>query len=266
MLSEIILALLVLLSLMVWVKIGARGRQGLPPLEQAPRNPSPWLTVACVTSAAYVSLMLVMKLHLALNAAEELPPPDLVQVQWSIVNGVSEIIIALAVLTALGHFPLRDVGIHARNVGRQLRDGLFGYLASLAPVFFLAFATSPLRTPDRQHPFLTLLETNQSVEAVGCLILSAVIIAPLKEELIFRVMLQDGLARRMGSPLAIGITSILFCAVHGFPDSLALVPLAVILGYVYDRRQSVLAIVLIHALFNLTNILILLLSPSEVPL
>jgi uncharacterized protein len=80
--------------------------------------------------------------------------------------------------------------------------------------------------------------------------------------LIFRAMLQEGLARRLGATPAIAITAVLFSLVHGFPDALALLPLAIILGYVYDRRQSVLSVVVIHALFNLTNILILLLNPE----
>ena len=265
MLSEIVLTLLILLSLTVWVGIGLRRKQGLPVLEAAPRNRSPWLHVACGTSAAYLVLMLAARFTAGLNGAEELPLPDLRQLQWSVANSAGEIIIALAILTAISHVPLREVGIRTSNLRGQFQDGIVGYLASLAPVFFIVFMTAPLRTPDRQHPFLQLLETNQSSEIIAWLLLSAVVVAPIKEELLFRVMLQDGLARRIGSTPAIAIVSVLFCAVHGFPDLLALVPLAVILGYVYDRRQSVLAIVLIHALFNLTNMLIMLLTPPEVP-
>jgi membrane protease YdiL (CAAX protease family) len=33
---------------------------------------------------------------------------------------------------------------------------------------------------------------------------------------------------------------------------LPLLPLALVLGYVYDRRHSYLAVVVLHALFNLT--------------
>ena len=265
MLSEIVLTLLILLSLAVWVRIGLRINQGRPVLEAAPRNRSPWLHVACGTSAAFLVLMLAAKITSDLSGAEKAPLPDPGQLRWSVANGIGEVVVALAVLTAFGCVSLRDVGIHTDDLGRQSRDGVVGYLASLAPVFFIVFLTASLRTPDRQHPFLQLLETNPSQEIIALLMISAVVVAPIKEELLFRVMLQDGLARKIGSVPAIAIVSVLFSAVHGFPDSLALVPLAVILGYVYDRRQSVLSVVLIHALFNLTNILIMLLTPPEVP-
>ena len=48
--------------------------------------------------------------------------------------------------------------------------------------------------------------------------------------------------------------AIIFAAVHRLPDALPLVPLALILGYVYQQRRCFLSIVLIHMLFNATNL------------
>ena len=49
---------------------------------------------------------------------------------------------------------------------------------------------------------------------------------------------------------AIPVAAVVFAAVHGFPDSLAIVPLALVLGDAYQRRRSYWEVVAAHALFN----------------
>jgi uncharacterized protein len=261
-LSILLLVSLALLSLYVWGVISLRWSQGLPALESLPRISSPWLPIAGVAAGVYVALMLALNLLISLRGADEPLTVTLENVQASVADGVFHITIALLLLTGAGRSSLREAGISWRPPGRQLREGLLGFAASFLPVCAVLFATYSLRTLESQHPFLTLLNEHRSFDAAFWLMLSAVIIAPIKEELLFRVMLQESLARWLGSVPAIGIASILFCMAHGFPDSLALLPLAIILGYVYDRRQRALTVILIHALFNLTNMAILLLEPE----
>lgn len=251
-------AVLLLLSLMVWGMVATRWTAGLPAMQTLPRNPSPWLTVCCGAAGLYVVMMLVGSIAAQFSSPEGTGTVDLSRIMSSIIFGAGEILILLALLTGAGRTPLRDVGITSDHAPRQIQDGVSGFVASLVPVAVVLLISATLRTPENQHPFLKLLQSDRSEMVVVGLLMSAVVIAPIKEELLFRVMLQDGLARRIGSTPAIVISSVLFCGVHPFPDSLALLPLAVILGYVYDRRQSVLSIVLIHGLFNLTNIGLLL--------
>jgi uncharacterized protein len=261
--SALLIFVLVALSLQAWRGIIERWMRGLPALERLPRNPSPWLPIACGAAAVLVALMVSVSVTMLLRDTQTLIDIGLSDVQWSVFDGMLHVLVALALLTGGGRVPLAECGLNTRHFDRQVRDGLWGFAASVLPVMFVLVLTAALRTPDNQHPFLKLLQRDSSVVGVAAwLMVSAVVVAPFKEELLFRVMLQDGLARRIGSTPAIGITAVLFCMVHGFPDALALLPLALILGYVYDRRQSVLSVVLIHALFNLTNILILLLNPE----
>jgi membrane protease YdiL (CAAX protease family) len=92
------------------------------------------------------------------------------------------------------------------------------------------------------------------------ILLTAVFLAPLVEELQFRVIMLGGLAQ-MGRPmLALSISSILFAFAHGFPDSLALLPLAFALGYTYLRRRSYITVMLVHFLFNGFNMVLALLA------
>ncbi len=52
------------------------------------------------------------------------------------------------------------------------------------------------------------------------------------------------------------VSCLLFSFAHGFPDSLALLPLAAALGYTYVRRQSYVTVMLIHFFFNAFNMII----------
>jgi uncharacterized protein len=263
MLSVILIAVLAALSLRVWTTIILRWRSGVPALEPLPRPSSPCLPLACGAAAVFVGLMIALIFWTTIQSPQASEEVTLSRVQQAVVEGTVHVILAVALLTCGGRVRLADCGISMRDLGRQLWDGVLGFLASVVPVMLMLLLTAWLRTPESQHPFLKLLQRESgAAEVVAWLLISAVMVAPIKEELIFRAMLQEGLARRLGASPAIGMTAILFCMVHGFPDALALLPLAIILGYVYDRRQSVLSVVVVHALFNLTNIVILLMNPE----
>jgi membrane protease YdiL (CAAX protease family) len=61
----------------------------------------------------------------------------------------------------------------------------------------------------------------------------------------------------MPAAAAIGIVTVLFAAVHGLPDALPIVPLALVLGYVFHRTRSYVAVVTLHALFNSYNLILM---------
>ena len=79
----------------------------------------------------------------------------------------------------------------------------------------------------------------------------------------YRVILQGWLESWLPPWTAIVISSALFCAGHGYPDSLALGPLALTLGYVYHRRRSYLTVVVTHAAFNAVMLLLMALQDSS---
>ena len=96
------------------------------------------------------------------------------------------------------------------------------------------------------------------------LTLSTIIIfAPLIEETLFRGLLQTFIRRHLGSKQAIGITSALFSLFHYSPEQGlgnipivgALFVLALFLGFVYEKKGSLLAPISLHAFFNLISVL-----------
>jgi membrane protease YdiL (CAAX protease family) len=143
----------------------------------------------------------------------------------------------------------RAFGAVTERIGVHLRYGVATVTAAWLPVFVVLWLTMPLRTPDRQHAVLQLLGARPSFEIYAWAVLSAVIVAPLSEELVFRVILQTWLERHVGKA-AVPTAAVLFAVVHRFPDSLAIVPLALVLGDAFLRRRSYWEVVAAHGLFN----------------
>lgn len=108
------------------------------------------------------------------------------------------------------------------------------------------------------HPTLSALHEIQSPFLNTGLWLGAMIVAPIAEEFFFRGLLQTTMVNLLQVRwVAIGFASIAFGAVHiGQPHVVpALIFLGVLLGYVYERTGGLLAPILIHALFNLKNLI-----------
>jgi len=85
---------------------------------------------------------------------------------------------------------------------------------------------------------------------------TACVLAPMIEELTFRVFLFNALTRYVSLPAAIVVSGVIFGIVHSASLSQLLtvsVPLAIggmVLAYVYARTRSYWASVTTHALFN----------------
>jgi uncharacterized protein len=169
--------------------------------------------------------------------------------------------VLLVCLTRLGSQRLTRFGIDERKPEEAIGHGLLGYLAAVIPVTVMIIASSGFRTEDNQHPFLQILDSQQSGLLVALMIGSAVIMAPIEEELMYRVILQGTLQRHLPPTASILISATLFSAVHGFPDMVGLFPLALILGYLYQRTGSYLTVVTTHATFNAVTVAFTLMSP-----
>ncbi len=92
-----------------------------------------------------------------------------------------------------------------------------------------------------------------------------VILVPCIEEFIFRGVLLTWLRRYFSSWSAILFSSLLFSAAHLAPEQGAtnfvlfpsLMVLSIFMGHLYLKRESLLATILMHALFNAVNVALL---------
>ncbi|MCA8991473.1 MAG: CPBP family intramembrane metalloprotease [Planctomycetaceae bacterium] len=153
---------------------------------------------------------------------------------------------------------LADRGFRRENLLQQLNSGSLGFIASLAPTALFLLLTIPWRSEETVHPLLQFIKEHGSFGVVARATVIACVLAPLTEELIFRVTLQGWLSRFAPPQVAIPVVAVVFAGVHGFPDAVALIPLALLLGYIYHRTRSYVAVVTVHALFNGLNVLMML--------
>lgn len=166
--------------------------------------------------------------------------------------------VLIAILTC-SQRPLAEYGLKWRAFGWQVVDGVFGYLLALLPMAALMLATAPFRNRENRNSLLTLLSESSDLGTIAAICFAAVILAPLYEELVFRVVLQGWLTSVVDPRYAIPIVALIFGAIHGLPDGIALLPLAGVLGYVFYRRHSYVSVLVIHGLFNGTMLILALL-------
>jgi membrane protease YdiL (CAAX protease family) len=144
-------------------------------------------------------------------------------------------------------------------------------LAAAFPIVQAAAITAAIAwtmvtgVPPRElaHDTLRLMKDHFHEPAVWGLVLSAVVLAPVVEELTFRVFVQGTLLRATGRPwLAVLIASVIFALVHlgggvAPEDAHALVPLFVFglaLGTAYEKTRRLWVPIVMHMGFNALNV------------
>jgi membrane protease YdiL (CAAX protease family) len=93
-----------------------------------------------------------------------------------------------------------------------------------------------------------------------------IIVAPIMEEMLFRGVLYPSIKQAGYPKVALWSTSLLFAFSHG--NAMAFVPLlfmAVILIFLYETTENLLAPILTHSLFNAANFALLLRQMSQSP-
>ena len=156
---------------------------------------------------------------------------------------------------------LRGFGLDIRTVIKDLKAGTVNLICVLplisASIIALTligkrFWGSDFELP--RHDIVTEIVANDSIWFRICLVLQAVLVAPVTEEILFRGMFQNFLKNNFISPvLPIVFTSIVFAMVHGmgllwhWP---ALFLLSCCMGYAYEKSSSLLRAIVVHALFN----------------
>jgi membrane protease YdiL (CAAX protease family) len=181
-------------------------------------------------------------------------------------------LILLGLIRRATRAPATATGLTARPRLRPILTGLAGLLIA-APLFYTAgylaqaayvLIAHPDRAPDPlAHETLKTLSDNRHSPAAWVLAASAVLGAPIVEELMFRVFLQSALLRLIGRTWpAIFITSTLFALVHlgagvSAEHAYSLAPLFVLglgMGIVYERTRTAAAPIAMHMAFNAYNI------------
>lgn len=156
----------------------------------------------------------------------------------------------------------------------NLRNWRFLYLLYVPAIEFFLFPAVALSIfvftillsslgfkPDT--PILFKIIQSCSTEGFILIAISAVIIAPLSEEIIFRHIIFNYLKSKMSTPLALVTSALLFASIHmNLPQLPGLFMLGVVLQLLYIHFKSLYPCILLHILQNSIALLILLLVKS----
>jgi uncharacterized protein len=229
----------------------------------------PWgildlVAVLAISVIATVALMLGLGILAAVGLMPELLQPLLMPLPL-IVLGVVTLVWVQA-----RHGALRRLFGPSRN---RLREWLLGiawgvgaFVAVNLALVLLLQLLAGLVGVDLPQPQEGVRETAADPALLPWLVVSAVVVAPIAEELFFRGMLYQALRRRMGAWSAIAISATVFAAAHilqeldgqaGPVAFVLILPLGVLLGWLFERRGSLAAPIAVHAAFNLITVALL---------
>jgi membrane protease YdiL (CAAX protease family) len=185
-----------------------------------------------------------------------------------------------------------DLGL-SRPTVHDLQLGLAAFAGAVIPVFGLQAVL--VQFTEKRHPIVEMLEQHMNFGLMAVSVLSAVVVAPFVEELLFRVALQGWLERVQmlaksnaiepvaatseGAPMLeqqptssdrlmpwpIVISSLTFALAHlgNGPDPIPLFFLALALGYLYQRTHRLWPSLVVHATLNSCSLLMLWLQTAR---
>lgn len=192
-------------SLGTWALIGQRLRQQGEVVTCELRENVPWsgwhVFLVFVTSS-FLPVIAYPINDVPLGTPFEKLSPDKVANLLGTIGVLSLLItlLGLVVVKLTSHAKLQDFGLSLKDSGRDLFVGSFGFMAATLPVLGVQFVVSKI--VEYNHPILDMLKGSVNNQLWLVALFTAVVVAPLTEELIFRVLLQGWLER-----LAMGASS-----------------------------------------------------------
>ena len=171
----------------------------------------------------------------------------------------------MAILKVRARATWDDLGFSLRRPLYDLLLGIKAFAVIAVPVFGIQYVL--VQWYPSEHPLVKMVRDEPGSQTLILATLMAVIVAPLVEEFLFRVVLQGWLEkresrwRRAGYPLFRGVprgfgpivlSSALFALLHWGhgPDPIPLFVLAVALGYVYRQTHRIWPSLIVHACLN----------------
>jgi membrane protease YdiL (CAAX protease family) len=186
-------------SIVVWLQIAVLRWRGEAILEYQARSPVPWGAVAILPAVAFMLLALF-------SDPAERPPQELIDDPWESAQHLVAAMVLQAMMTALvigiallARATRRDLGIPtARQVTHDVGLGVATFLAAVAPVHcvqaLLLYLTEQQELSN--HPLVKMVSGEEPQLGVFVLAtIAAVIVAPICEEILYRLVLQGWLEK-----------------------------------------------------------------------
>ncbi|MDZ4821582.1 MAG: CPBP family intramembrane glutamic endopeptidase [Planctomycetota bacterium] len=191
-------------SLFAWILLGrwySRTGQILP---FEPRRAVPWTAIdlVLILMAQLLLGLLVMRImqqRFDISGVPEianLARPELLTLLWlSIGASILTVLFAVALVALRCNADRDDLGLNTKELRADLRRGVIAFVLIATLVYALQAGLFHLYpTP---HPFIDLLRKQPDNELFLVIFVSVVIVAPICEEILFRVLLQGWLESAM---------------------------------------------------------------------
>jgi membrane protease YdiL (CAAX protease family) len=159
--------------------------------------------------------------------------------------------------------PLSSSVPAAVSFAAALREGAMSFVTLLPLVWAVGFlwkgTLDLLGVDSSPQDIVSLFVATGDRVALGVMIVLAVLVAPVTEELVFRIGLFRWLRGRAPRAVVLFAPAAAFAALHGNTAAfLPLVVLAVVLSLAYERVGHPLVPIVAHSLFNLNTLALLL--------
>jgi CAAX protease family protein len=162
-------------------------------------------------------------------------------------------------------FKLGNVfGLDRMPVRRSLLLGIALLVSALPMVFVVDYIASivlKVNTTTDTQEVIRIFQNSSTVAQRVPIILLAVVVAPVTEELAFRGYLYGVIKRYLGAIPALVLSGILFALIHlNLPRFFPLLVLASVFALAYELSGTLLVPMTMHALFNAFSLILVLLG------
>lgn len=191
---QLFAAVLASAGLVSWAWLAARLKRGESLVVAEPRRPVPWQAVDLVIIALFFTGALAL-FAMVLNLAAAGPVNDLKRFEIAVIAGMAAnvltVVFAVAWLASRVAASASDLGWRGDTIARDLRTGFVAFAALSGPIYGMQALLS--RLSSEQHPIIEALGKQPSGWLFALSGVSAVVVAPLAEEFLFRGLLQGWL-------------------------------------------------------------------------
>jgi membrane protease YdiL (CAAX protease family) len=190
-------------SVVTWYLLLSRLRRG-PILGYEPRRPVPWNAAATLLPMLFVALAILSAVFPGGDGRGDDNAPELgarhdavgrivmTVVEESVVVGL--LVAAVVVMTGATKF---DLGLPEYVDGflGDVKTGIVAWLAALVPVYGTQVLLVTMFGEPSQHPLIQMVSKNPNEMILAVAFLAAVMVAPICEEIMFRLLLQGWLEK-----------------------------------------------------------------------
>ena len=186
-----------------WVLAALKVAGGQPLIDWSKRRPVPWaiLDLVSIFVLYVVSIFVVQG---SLHAAGMLPDTDdltklslndsAILVASNMAASLGLLVIALPFIVLRTGATARDFGIIARELARDVKLGIIGFLMLAPPVYVIQGLLVYFWQPSK-HPLMEMFKASPDPGFYALLFVAAAVVAPIFEEIVFRVILQGFLEK-----------------------------------------------------------------------